>query len=66
MPEERQHIVHVRGSRRAQLTPAPDTISESQAEKLLETTAAPVLDKQASEASGPNDERMRLDVPPHY
>lgn len=55
----RQRIVRVRGSRRAILTPAPGTHPEPDAR-----------DRTASEAAdggkGPNDARLRQDVPPHY
>ena len=52
---ERQRIVHVRGSRRAKLTPAPGTTQE------------PIAADESSDAeTGPNDERMRREKPPHY
>lgn len=55
-PEQR--IERVPGSRRVRLTPAPGTGGEP-----VEASApAP----QTTEASGPNDERMRREVPPHY
>jgi hypothetical protein len=59
--EERQPIVRVRGSRRARLLPAPGTTAEP----------APADDPQRGSspgpaASGPNDDRMLRDVPPHY
>ncbi len=52
----RQRIVRVRGARRAQLTPVPGTIAE------------PLPTDEGSDAapSGPNDEQLRRDVPPHY
>jgi hypothetical protein len=60
-PTDRQRIVRVAGSRRAQLTPAPGTDAEPE---------LPVVDAEEpsadAAASGPNDERMRRDVPPHY
>ncbi len=48
--------MHVRGARRAQLTPAPGTTGE------------PVAADEASDddGPGPNDERMRREKPPHY
>lgn len=57
----RQPVVRVRGSRRARLMPAPGTTAEP----------APADDPARGEsagpvASGPNDERMLRDVPPHY
>lgn len=52
----RQHIVRVRGSRRAKLTPAPGTTGEPVA-----------ADREApGDGPGPNDERMRREKPPHY
>ncbi|GAA4486721.1 hypothetical protein [Microbacterium panaciterrae] len=66
MPEEaagdgadRQRVVRVRGSRRAQLTAAPGTHAEPD-ERDREGPAA------AEETGGPNDDRMRREVPPHY
>jgi len=59
-PTDRQRIIRVPGRRRAKLTPAPGTIDEPGAE------AAPAGAGGAARASGPNDERMRNDVPPHY
>ena len=59
----RQRIVRVRGSRRAKLTPVEGTLSDSDAESTLrgdEPPAPPTKD------SGPNDDRLRRDVPPHY
>jgi len=58
---ERQPVVRVRGSRRARLLAAPGTTAEP----------APADDPARGEgarppASGPNDERMMRDVPPHY
>jgi len=59
--EQRQPVVRVRGSRRARLLPAPGTTAEP----------APADDPQRGAgtgpvASGPNDDRMLRDVPPHY
>ncbi len=59
--EVRQRVVRVRGSRRARLTPAPGTTTEPAEPSALDTGApAP------QGGSGPNDERLRQDVPPHY
>ncbi|REJ05985.1 hypothetical protein DY023_08635 [Microbacterium bovistercoris] len=58
--EERQHVVRVPGSRRAKLTPAPDTWAEPD-ERDRDAAAS-----DASGDTGPNDERMRREVPPHY
>ncbi|MCT9001007.1 hypothetical protein [Microbacterium memoriense] len=61
MSPDRQRIVRVQGRRRAQLTPAPGTIPEP---VKADEAAAPVAERPSE--SGPNDERLRLDVPPHY
>lgn len=55
----RQHVERVAGSRRAKLTAAPGTTGEPVEVDDAEAT-------ESSAASGPNDERMRRDVPPHY
>lgn len=59
----RQRIERVPGSRRAKLTPAPGTTPEP-------TPADEEIPDAAAEASGtsqgPNDERLKRDVPPHY
>jgi len=55
-PRERQHVVHVPGSRRARLTPAPGTHEEP----------VPADEEDPEAETGPNDERMRRDKPPHY
>ncbi len=57
----RQPVVRVRGARRARLLPAPGTTAEP----------APADDRERGRgakpvASGPNDDRMLGDVPPHY
>ncbi len=58
--DERQRVVRVPGSRRARLTPAPGASTEPDAPSLDEPADPPVADR------GPNDERMRREVPPHY
>ncbi len=64
MSPERQRIVRVAGSRRAQLTPAPGTTGEPDAAPAAaRPSQAP---SEAAPASGPNDARMHEDVPPHY
>lgn len=64
-----QRIVRVKGSRRVRLTPVPGS------DPNPESAAAAVAERQAAASSpgvkktqprGPNDERMMLDVPPHY
>ncbi|MGB4137574.1 MAG: hypothetical protein WA971_13475 [Microbacterium sp.] len=58
---ERQHVVRVPGSRRAKLTAAPGTTAAP------DTPDAEEPGPPASGASqGPNDERLRREVPPHY
>lgn len=59
--DDRQRIVRVPGSRRAKLTPAPGTDPEP-------TDPADERDAAVSggDVTGPNDERLRADVPPHY
>ncbi|WP_314505929.1 hypothetical protein [uncultured Microbacterium sp.] len=56
----RQRIEKVPGSRRAKLTPAPGTSEEPTEADAEGAASAP------SAASGPNDDRLRQDVPPHY
>ncbi|WP_279366526.1 hypothetical protein [Microbacterium testaceum] len=58
---ERQPVVRVRGARRARLLAAPGTTAEpAPADDPARGTGA------RPAASGPNDERMMRDVPPHY
>lgn len=52
----RQRVEKVPGSRRARLTPAPGAQGEPTDRDNDEGPAE----------AGPNDERMRRDVPPHY
>lgn len=59
----RQRVVRVAGARRAQLTPAPGT--DPDPDLPPDADDAPAAGTGASE-SGPNDERLRRDVPPHY
>ncbi len=61
MTDERQRIVRVTGSRRAQLTAVPGTMAEPAVD---EPTAESTSTQPAG--SGPNDDRLRRDVPPHY
>jgi hypothetical protein len=58
--KDRQRIERVPGARRAKLTPAPGT-SDEPTEADAEAAAS-----DSPESAGPNDERMRRDVPPHY
>ncbi|PZU27227.1 MAG: hypothetical protein DI577_11465 [Microbacterium sp.] len=57
----RQRVVRVRGARRAQLTPVAGTDPDPE---VSGPSDAPT--PTAAEPSGPNDDRMRRDVPPHY
>lgn len=62
---DRQRIERVAGARRAKLTPAPGSTAEPvPADEKADAASRP---DAASEGSpGPNDERLRRDVPPHY
>ncbi|NYE19637.1 hypothetical protein [Microbacterium immunditiarum] len=62
--DERQRVVRVPGRRRAKLTPAPGTTSEPVPTDEDETDAS--AEASGSRPSGPNDDRLRRDVPPHY
>ena len=67
--EPRQRVERVAGARRAKLTSAPGTTAEPVPadETPDETTdAAPPGDAASVKKSGPNDERLRRDVPHHY
>ena len=57
--EPRQRLVRVAGSRRVRLTAVEGTTPEPDAE----IAGSPAED---APAAGPNDERMRREVPPHY
>lgn len=57
----RQPVIRVRGARRARLLAAPGTTAEpAPADDPARGTGA------RPAASGPNDERMMREVPPHY
>lgn len=62
--EARQRVVRVPGSRRARLTPVPGTETD------MTPTKNDAGEDRSSPAStgpaGPNDARLRQDVPPHY
>ena len=62
---DRQRIERVKGSRRAKLTPAPGTTAEPVPGDEATDAAAGAPDAGAA-STGPNDERLRRDVPPHY
>ncbi|WP_243393047.1 hypothetical protein [Microbacterium testaceum] len=57
----RQPVVRVRGARRARLLAAPGTTAEPAPADERERGAG-----ASPAASGPNDDRMLRDVPPHY
>jgi hypothetical protein len=62
----RQRVRRVAGARRAKLTAAPGTTAEpapADERRAGEADAAP---SPGAATSGPNDERLRRDVPPHY
>ncbi|QKJ18878.1 hypothetical protein [Microbacterium hominis] len=64
-PGARQRIQRVPGSRRVKLTPAPGTAAEPvPGDETVD--AAPGPDAASTASRGPNDERLRRDVPPHY
>jgi len=58
----RQRIERVPGSRRARLTPAPGTDPAPEVEQKPDAAASGT----PKDAGGPNDARLREDVPPHY
>jgi hypothetical protein len=58
---DRQRIEKVPGARRAKLTPAPGTAAEP-----TEPDAEDPASGAEPRGGGPNDERLRQDVPPHY
>ena len=66
--ERRQRVVRVPGSRRARLTPAPgtDPEPESGVEPVVDDGKADAAASAAPADRGPNDDRLRQDVPPHY
>lgn len=63
MSTDRQRIVRVPGSRRAKLTAAPGTEPEPAAADTDDEAPGATASGQMS---GPNDDRLRRDVPPHY
>ncbi|MGV9193602.1 hypothetical protein ACQ143_04595 [Microbacterium sp. MC2] len=60
---DRQRIVRVAGGRRVRLTPAPGTSAEPVA---ADASDAGQAGGPPASTPGPNDERLRRDVPPHY
>lgn len=63
---DRQRVVRVPGSRRAQLTPVPGTTGEPTATETTDAATARAVTASGPDGSGPNDERLRREVPPHY
>ena len=59
----RQRIVRVGASRRAKLTPAPNTTAEPTHAEAMGDAPRPTPGKRDT---GPNDAQLRADVPPHY
>ena len=59
---DRQRVERVAGARRAKLTPAPGTSSEPVPADEPDDASAPV----GGGDTGPNDDQLRRDVPPHY
>jgi len=60
---DRQRVERMPGSRRARLTPAPGTTGEP-VPADADPEASPAAEPDAGK--GPNDERLRRDVPPHW
>ena len=60
---DRQRVERVPGKRRAKLTPAPGTTGEP---VPADVNAEAPADEASGAEKGPNDERMRRDVPPHW
>lgn len=58
--QPRQRVEKVAGSRRARLTAAPGTTEEPGSADDEREASGP------EPGAGPNDERMKRDVPPHY
>lgn len=63
-PDDRQRIERVPGSRRVRLTPAPGTSAEPV--PADEAAADAAAADPAEAAAGPNDARLKRDVPPHW
>jgi hypothetical protein len=63
----RQRIVRVAGSRRVKLTPAPGAQEEPvETDDDAGDAASVAGEAPTGDRPGPNDERMRRDVPPHW
>lgn len=58
----RQRVERVPGARRARLTPVEGSDPEPETASRETDAVAPV----ATGDNGPNDDRLRRDVPPHY
>ncbi|GAA2914081.1 hypothetical protein GCM10017596_14810 [Microbacterium keratanolyticum] len=64
--EPRQRIVRVAGSRRAKLTPVAGSEPEPAVARENDEAAVSSAGAKDTAASGPNDARLRNEVPPHY
>lgn len=58
----RQRVERVPGSRRARLTPVEGSHPEPEVPSRETDAVVPA----STGAKGPNDDRLRQDVPPHY
>ena len=63
---DRQRIERVKGSRRAKLTPAPGTDPSPEAPVPGRGNAVDDEDEGARRVSGPDDERLTREKPPHW
>jgi hypothetical protein len=63
---DRQHIERVPGRRRARLTAAPGSTTEPVPADERAGEQADAAASAPSSERGPNDDRLRLDKPPHY
>ncbi|MGW8484494.1 hypothetical protein ACWGJP_15295 [Microbacterium sp. NPDC055903] len=59
--EPRQRVVRVAGARRARLTPVAGSDPSPEVKDRPDAVAP-----ASSNDTGPNDARLRQDVPPHY
>lgn len=65
--DPRQRVERVPGARRARLTPAPGSDPDPHGGTDAERDEGVAATRGATEGGkGPNDDRLRQDVPPHY
>ncbi|GAA4191452.1 hypothetical protein GCM10022219_10250 [Microbacterium oryzae] len=64
--EPRQRVVRVAGARRARLTRVEGTLADADAEATLRADEDARAARGSTGERGPNDERLRRDVPPHW